>query len=60
MEKNKSKSSLPIVINELQSNKILKSNSTIKRKITIEKYQSTLSYFEGFHRPISKIINLND
>lgn len=60
MEKVRKHSSLPIVVNELKSIIIKKSDTTLKMSIKVEKFQSSINYFDGFHRPISKIINLNE
>ena len=60
MKKNKKNTTLPIVINEILSSKINSSNISIEESLKVKKYQSSTSYIEGFHRPISKIIELSD
>ncbi|MFD2568835.1 hypothetical protein [Pseudotenacibaculum haliotis] len=60
MDKIKNKSILPITIQEVE---FYKKNPLLKKvnaSVKVKNYQSSSDYFEGFHRPISKIITFDE
>ncbi len=52
------KTSLPLVIKEFKTISLEKKKKNMLTEVNVKLYQSSVNYFESFHRPISKIIDL--